>query len=69
LTDTVGAYDEWLTVVPDGADTARTEHVCNAGITVLLDPNVQFDIRGGFGLNDAAVDSFVGAGLSIRFPG
>jgi len=68
LTDDVGAYTEWFGVVPSGADIARTEHYFNGGFTYLISNNMQFDIRAGTGLNDAADDYFIGTGLSIRFP-
>ena len=67
LTDTLGAYTEWFALVPDGADTAPTQHFFNGGFTYLFSNDVQFDIRAGLGLNDAAEDYFVGTGLSVRF--
>jgi hypothetical protein len=67
LTETVGAYTEWFALIPSGADTARTEHYFNGGFTWLMNNDVQWDIRAGTGLNDAADDYFVGTGLSIRF--
>jgi len=66
LTDKVGAYTEWFALIPSGADTARTEHYANGGFTYLLSNNLQFDIRAGWGLNEAAVDFFTGTGFSIR---
>ncbi len=66
LTDRVGAYTEWFGLIPHSADTAQTEHYANAGFAFLLSNDVQFDIRAGVGLNDAADDFFVGTGLSIR---
>jgi len=67
LTDKVGAYTEWFALIPDGADTARTEHYFNGGFTFLLCNDIQFDIRAGQGLNDAAADFFAGTGLSVRY--
>ena len=67
LSDELGAYTEWFVLIPNGADTARTEHYFNGGFTYLLSKDVQFDIRAGTGLNGAADDYFVGTGLSIRF--
>jgi hypothetical protein len=67
LTDTVGAYTEWYGLIPSGADTTLPEHYFNGGFTLLLSNDVQFDIRAGVGLNDAADDYFVGSGFSIRF--
>lgn len=68
LTEELGAYTEWFALIPSGADTARTEHYFNGGFTYLINNDVQFDIRAGVGLNDAAQDYFVGLGLSVRFP-
>jgi len=67
LTDRLGAYTEWFGLFPHSADTADTEHYFNGGFTVLLSNDVQWDIRGGVGLNDASEDYFVGTGLSLRF--
>jgi len=66
LTEELGAYAEWFAFFPDSADTARTEHYINGGFTVLLNEDVQWDIRVGKGLNSAADDYFVGTGLSVR---
>ena len=67
LTDHLGAFTEWFAFFPHSADTAQTEHFFNGGVTVLLTNNVQWDVRAGVGLNDAADDYFAGTGLSIRF--
>jgi len=67
LTDELGAYTEWFAIIPNGANSARTQHTFNGGFTYLLSDDVQFDIRGGVGLNSAAPDYFLGTGLSIRF--
>ncbi len=66
LTDNLGAYTEWFAFVPHSADTALTQHFANGGLTYLISDDVQFDIRAGYGLNDAAPDYFLGTGLSIR---
>lgn len=68
LTDELGAYTEWYGLFPAGADTEQTQHYFNGGFTYLLSDDVQFDIRAGVGLNDAADDYFIGTGLSIRIP-
>lgn len=67
LTERLGTYSEWFAFFPHSSDTAQVEHYYNGGFTYLLGDNVQWDIRGGVGLNDAADDYFVGTGLSIRF--
>lgn len=65
-TEAVGSYAEWFAFIPSGADTNHTEHYFNGGITYLFNNNVQWDVRVGVGLNDAADDYFVGTGLSLR---
>jgi hypothetical protein len=67
LTDCLGAYTEWFGLFPHSADTAKPEHFFNGGFAYLINNDVQWDIRGGVGLNDAAADYFVGTGLTIRF--
>jgi len=67
LSDCVGGYTEWYAFFPSAADTAQVEHYFNGGFTYLLSNDVQLDVRGGVGMNDAAVDYFVGTGISIRF--
>ena len=62
----LGAYTEWFALIPHSADTVLPEHFINGGFTVLINNNVQWDIRAGVGLNDAADDYFAGTGLSIR---
>ena len=67
LSDDLGAYTEWFALFPHGADTAKPQHYFDGGFTLLLTNDIQWDIRGGVGLNSAADDYFVGTGLSIRF--
>ncbi len=67
LHDRVGAYTEWFVLIPHSAATTQTQHYANGGLTILLSDDIQWDVRAGMGLNDAAEDLFVGTGLSIRF--
>ena len=67
LTERFGAYTEWFVLVPDGADSVRTEHYFNGGFTFLLSNDVQFDIRAGVGASEASDDYFLGSGMSVRF--
>jgi Putative MetA-pathway of phenol degradation len=60
-------FTEWFTLMPHNAVSARTEHYVNGGFTYMVTPDIQGDIRSGMGLNDASIDFFAGAGLSIRF--
>jgi hypothetical protein len=66
-TDRVTSFTEWFVLVPSSADTNHTEHYFDGGFSVLLNDDIQWDIRAGVGLNQAADDFFAGSGLSIRF--
>ena len=68
LTEKLGAYTEWYALIPSGADTAGTQHYLDGGFTYLLNNNLQFDIRAGYGLSKSSEDYFVGTGFSVRFP-
>ena len=66
-TDAFGSYAEWYMFAPAGADTNHNQQYFNGGFKYLLNDNLQWDIRAGLGLNDAADDYFIGSGLSIRW--
>ena len=66
LSERLGAYTEWFALFPDNAETDPVQHYFNGGFTVLICDDVQWDIRSGVGLNEAANDFFVGTGLSFR---
>jgi len=66
ITDEIGAYVEYFGLFRSGAGLAPSNNV-NAGLTFLVNPNLQFDVRVGAGLNDSADDFFTGAGVSFRF--
>jgi outer membrane putative beta-barrel porin/alpha-amylase len=66
-TERVTSFTEWFVLVPTSADTNHTEHYFDGGFSVLLNDDVQWDVRAGVGLNQAADDFFAGSGLSIRF--
>ncbi len=68
LTDKLGAYTEWFALFPSGADTVKPVHYFDGGFTYQFTNNLQWDIRGGVGLNDEADDFFVGSGFVIRVP-
>jgi hypothetical protein len=65
-TDELGTYAEWYMFAPAGAETSRNQQYFNTGVTYLISDNIQWDIRVGVGLNDAADDFFTGTGFSIR---
>lgn len=67
LNEQLGAYTEWFMLAPSGSHVVRTEHYFDGGFTYKFTPDIQWDIRSGVGLNDAATDFFVGTGLSVRF--
>jgi hypothetical protein len=67
LAEKLGAYTEWFVLSPAGADTARTEHYLDVGLTFSVNNNLQLDIRIGKGVSAAAVDMFAGTGLVARF--
>lgn len=66
LSDDWGMYVEWFMFAPCGAATAENQQYGNAGFTYLFTDNIQWDIRAGIGLNEAADDFFTGTGLSVR---
>jgi len=61
-----GVYAEWYAFVPTGLDGAETRHYVNSGLTWLANDDLQWDVRIGFGLNAAAEDMYVGAGVVMR---
>ena len=67
LGEHVGSYAEWFVIAPTSADTVDTEHYFNGGFTVLLNNDLQWDIRAGLGLSEEADDFFAGTGLSLRY--
>jgi hypothetical protein len=66
LTDNFGTYAEYFVLAPMNADSVVPENYFNGGFTYLFSDNIQWDIRGGVGLNNSAADYFLGTGLSVR---
>lgn len=67
LTERIGAFVESFGFV--GASGERDDrHLLDGGFTFSVSPAFQLDVNGGFGLNAASDDWFVGAGISARFP-
>ncbi len=67
LTDNFGTYIEYFGFYPEDNDVdAENAHYLNGGLSYLFSPNLQLDIRAGFGLNEDADDFFTGAGVSFR---
>ena len=67
LTDRLGAYGEWWGVAAEDGVDGLNEQYLASGITFLFGNNVQWDFRGGVGLNNDSDDYFLGTGLSLRF--
>jgi len=61
-----GVYAEWYAFVPAGLDAGETRHYVNGGLTWLANDDLQWDFRFGMGLNAAAEDMYVGAGVVMR---
>ena len=61
-----GLYAEWYAFVPSGLEGASGQHYLNSGLTWLANDDLQWDVRVGVGLNDAAEDMYVGAGMVFR---
>ncbi len=67
VSDQVGAFIESFGTFALDSD-GSSAHSVDGGITWGVRDNVQFDFAGGVGLNDAADDWFIGAGISLRVP-
>jgi hypothetical protein len=67
LAENVGSYLEYFVLAPHSAVAAETEHYVDGGFTYRPVNDVQFDIRAGVGLNEAAADMFAGIGVSLRY--
>lgn len=66
LDERTSVFVEYFGLYPDarGQDAA---HAVDAGLTVQLTADVQFDVRAGVGLNRQAPDLFAGIGLAWRW--
>ena len=67
LAENVGLYTEWFAILPEQTSAVDSEHYLNGGFTWQPNNDIQWDIRAGTGLNEAAADFFCGVGLSVRF--
>ena len=63
----VDAFVEFFGALP--LDEGEDRHGFDAGFAWRVLPTVQFDLSAGVGLNDAALDLFIAAGISYRLPG
>ncbi len=63
----VGGFTEWYGLIPLLSESgAATPHHADAGLFLLLSPDLQLDARVGAGFNDAADRYFFGFGFAIR---
>ncbi len=60
-------FYEWYVLMFTNAPNNLPTHFMDGGILYRLTPNVQLDLRAGFGLSGRPDDFFTGAGLSFRF--
>ena len=60
-------FYEWYVWMFTNAADNRPTHYMDGGILYLLTPNMQLDLRAGFGLSGRPDDFFTGAGYSVRF--
>lgn len=67
LSDRLGAFAESFGTIAV-SDNREHTHVLDGGFTYQLSNRFQLDLSAGVGLNAAASDWFVGAGVSVRLP-
>jgi hypothetical protein len=67
LTERLGAYTEWFAFMPAGAESTRTQHYFDGGLTYSVTPDLQLDARVGKGVSSAATDFFSGVGAVVRW--
>ena len=67
LTERLGVYGEWFGYAAEKGVKGLNEQYLNGGVTILFGKDIQWDVRGGVGLNDDSDEYFVGTGLSLRF--
>ncbi len=60
-------FYEWYVWMFTNAADNRPVHYMDGGVLYLLTPNMQIDLRAGFGLSDRPNDFFTGVGYSVRF--
>jgi hypothetical protein len=60
-------FYEWYVLMFTSAADNRPTHFMDGGVLYLVTPNMQLDLRAGFGLSGRPDDFFTGAGFSVRF--
>jgi hypothetical protein len=66
-TERTTLFYEWYVFMFTNSHDNRPLHFMDGGIIYHLTPNIQVDIRAGFGLSGRPDDFFTGTGFSIRF--
>jgi len=65
--ESVSIFGEAYGAIVYGEDLPD-RHAVQVGTTVLINRNVQFDVRGGLGLVDDVPDWLAGVGVAFRVP-
>jgi hypothetical protein len=60
-------FYEWYVFMFTNAADNRPTHFMDGGVIYRLTPNMQLDLRAGFGLSGRPDDFFTGTGFSVRF--
>lgn len=66
LTERVGVFVEYFGFVPESNDGPNASFL-DGGLTYLVNDDLQFDMRVGFGLNGDGPNYFAGVGVSWRY--
>jgi len=65
ISERLGTFVEYYGVIEEDA---ANQHSVDGGFTFLVNDDLQLDVSAGAGLNDAAPDFFVAAGVAWRLP-
>ena len=65
ISERLGTFIEYYGVIEE---SAPDQHSIDGGFTFLVNDDLQLDVSAGAGLNDAAPDFFVAAGVAWRLP-
>jgi Putative MetA-pathway of phenol degradation len=60
-------FYEWYVLIYTNSTNNLPNHFMDGGFLYRLTPNIQIDLRAGFGLSGRPDDFFTGTGLSFRF--
>ncbi len=60
-----GTYIEWYGTLPE-THLGHIQHIFNGGVTYLINPDTQLDLRLGTGFSNRNPDYFIGIGFSNR---